>query len=210
MINSTKRKPTSQKAPSARKDNRGMISRREPLLEAAARLFSSKGYRETSMRDIAAEVDMLVGSIYYHFKSKEELLIAVYREGVRRFTVAMDGALEQSSQDPWNKLERVCVAHLSLLLDGGPFTRIVAPEFFRSFPADIAQEIVHERDAYEKRFAKLISELPLPSHKSQGLIKLSLLGSLNWSLTWYHPGIYTPEDIARQFVSFIRDGLQAD
>lgn len=202
------RKPSPSKA-APRKDQRGTISRREPLLEAAARLFSAQGYRETSMRDIAAEVDMLVGSIYYHFKSKEELLLAVYREGVHRFTAAMDQALAQSSSDPWDKLERVCVAHLSLLLDGGPFTRIVAPEFFRSFPPDIAQEIVHERDAYEKRFAKLISELPLPSHKSQALIKLSLLGSLNWSLTWYHPGIYTPEEIGRQFVSFIRDGLQA-
>lgn len=204
------RKSATQKAAPVRRDHRGMISRREPLLEAAARLFAAQGYRETSMRDIAAAVDMLVGSIYYHFKSKEELLLAVYREGVERFTAAMDEALAQSSNDPWDKLERVCVAHLSLLLDGGPFTRIVAPEFFRSFPPDIAKEIVHERDAYEKRFAKLIAELPLPSHKSQALIKLSLLGSLNWSLTWYHPGIYTPEEIGRQFVSFIRDGLQKD
>jgi AcrR family transcriptional regulator len=56
------------------------------ILDEAARLFREKGYAATSMRDIANAVDMLPGSLYYHFSAKEDLLVAVYEEGVRLIT----------------------------------------------------------------------------------------------------------------------------
>ena len=51
------------------------------LLEAAGRLFARRGYSETSMRDIAQESGMAVGSIYLHYRNKESLLSALYRYG---------------------------------------------------------------------------------------------------------------------------------
>src|ERR1700752_2149636 len=66
--------PAASRAP--RQDNR-----RVQLLDAAARLFRERGFHATSMRDIAKAVGMLSGSIYYHFNSKEEMLLAVYEEG---------------------------------------------------------------------------------------------------------------------------------
>jgi len=54
-------------------------------LEAALRLFSSQGFRATSMREIAAESGVSVGSLYHHFSNKEEifqLLIEQYWEKV--------------------------------------------------------------------------------------------------------------------------------
>ncbi|WP_201154875.1 TetR/AcrR family transcriptional regulator [Rhodothalassium salexigens] len=74
-------------------DGRGGGSRRQALLDAAASLFVAKGYAGTSIRDIAAAVDMLPGSVYYHFASKEQLLMAVHREGVAHFTAEVEAAL---------------------------------------------------------------------------------------------------------------------
>ena len=51
-------------------------NRRQALLDAAAKLFSTQGFVSTSVRDITAAVGMLPGSMYYHFKSKEELVLA--------------------------------------------------------------------------------------------------------------------------------------
>ena len=51
--------------------------RRELILEAAAGCFSHFGYRRTVVDDIAREVGIAKGSIYLHFKSKEELFIAL-------------------------------------------------------------------------------------------------------------------------------------
>src|SRR5512134_887425 len=85
------------------------------VLDAAARLFRERGYAVTSMRDIAAAAGMLAGSLYYHFASKDDLLVAVYAEGVKRIGAAVEQAL-RGGGEPWERLERVCAAHLTALL----------------------------------------------------------------------------------------------
>ena len=51
---------------------------------AAARLFRHEGYYATTMRDIAQESGIEAGSIYYHFRSKDQILSEVLDIGVRR------------------------------------------------------------------------------------------------------------------------------
>jgi len=65
--------PTTTRRPGARAHNR-----RGEILDAAARLFARQGFHAASMREIAAAAGMLPGSLYYHFPSKDELLLAVY------------------------------------------------------------------------------------------------------------------------------------
>ena len=147
---------------------------------------------------------MLPGSIYYHFKSKEDLLLAVYHEGVVRFEAAIDAALAESGHEPWQDLEAACVAHLSILLNGGDYARIVSPEFMRSFPPAMLATLNAERDRYELHFEQLIAALPLAPGTDRWLFKVALFGSLNWSQTWYRPGRYSPADIARAFIAIMR------
>lgn len=188
----------------AKAEARGGESRREALLDAAAAMFAAKGYDGTSIRDIAGAVGMLPGSLYYHFKSKEELLLAVYRKGVARFEAAIDQALEQTTDEPWQAIEAACTAHLSTLLDGGDYARIVSPEFVRSFPPAMLPMLNAERDRYERHFEKLIAALPLTPNTDRWLFKVALFGSLNWSQTWYRKGRYTPRDIAQAFIAMLR------
>ncbi|WP_353230008.1 TetR/AcrR family transcriptional regulator [Novosphingobium sp.] len=183
---------------------RGGDSRREALLDAAAAMFAAKGYDGTTIRNIAGAVGMLPGSIYYHFKSKEELLLAVYRKGVSRFEAAIAGALDKTTGEPWQAIEAACSAHLSILLDGGDYARIVNPEFVRSFPPLMLPVLNAERDRYERHFEKLIAALPLDPKTDRWLFKVALFGSLNWSQTWYRKGRYTPGDIAAAFVAMLR------
>ena len=187
-----------------RAEARGGENRREALLDAAAAMFAAKGYDGTSIRDIAGAVGMLPGSLYYHFKSKEDLLIAVYRKGVARFEAAIDEALGSTGGDPWQAIEAACAAHLSILLDGGDYARIVNPEFVRSFPPAMLPTLNAERDRYERHFEKLIAALPLDAQTDRWLFKVALFGSLNWSQTWYRKGRYTPHDIAAAFIGMLR------
>ena len=60
------------------------ISKEQEIITVAARLFKEKGYRATTLEDIAAAVGMLKGSLYYYIQSKEELLYIVVREPVRQ------------------------------------------------------------------------------------------------------------------------------
>lgn len=183
---------------------RGGESRRQAVLDTAATMFAARGYGETSIRSIATDVGMLPGSIYYHFKSKEDLLLAVYHEGVVRFETAIEQAQASSSDDPWEALLAACAAHLGVLLDGGAYARIVSPEFMRTFPAPMLGMLNQERDRYEQRFEALIARLPLRPDADRWLFKVALFGSLNWSQTWYREGRYKPADIACAFIGILR------
>lgn len=61
-----------------------MATRRE-IREAAARLFFSRGFREVTMADIGREVGLSPGSLYYYFRSKEDILRDLDAECMRRF-----------------------------------------------------------------------------------------------------------------------------
>ena len=84
---------------------------REKLLSVSARLFARGGFEGTSMRDIARQAGMLAGSMYYHFPSKNDLIAPVYEAGVAEIGAAVDRAVA-GWQDPWERLEAACIAHL--------------------------------------------------------------------------------------------------
>ena len=51
--------------------------RKNEILDAAARLFMEKGFDRTSANDILAAVGIAKGTLYYHFKSKEDIMDAL-------------------------------------------------------------------------------------------------------------------------------------
>lgn len=60
-------------------------SRKENILQTATRFFSEKGFRDTSMSEIAKVTGVADGTIFYHFKTKGELFLAVlknFKEGI--------------------------------------------------------------------------------------------------------------------------------
>lgn len=54
-----------------------MASRKEAIVQVATRLFAEKGFKETSVAEISGLTGVAEGTIFYHFKSKEELLIFI-------------------------------------------------------------------------------------------------------------------------------------
>jgi len=65
----------------------GVLSRKEQILHDATRLFADKGFRETSMTTLSRMSGVAGGTIFYHFKTKEELFYAVLdsvKESIRR------------------------------------------------------------------------------------------------------------------------------
>ena len=175
--------------------------RRADILEKAAHLFGSKGYGRTSMRDIAAAVGILPGSVYHHFTSKEALLATIHEEAVDHSIAVVEAAVARRS-DPWDRLEAAAAAHLGLLLTGGALAAVVARG-----PAEGGQvqaELVRQRDRYEAMFRGLVANVTLPPGVAPGPFRLALLGALNWALTWYHPERDPPEVVARDLFAIFR------
>ncbi len=174
------------------------------VLDAAARLFSEKGYVATSMRDIAQACGMLPGSLYYHFAAKEDLLVAVYERGVEELLANVRTALQRESE-PWARLQAACAAHLETVLRRSDYAQVL----IRVLPDDVApaaSRLGQLRDTYEKELATLINALPLRNSADRKTLRLMLIGALNWSRFWFTAdGRDTPRSLARKFVGFLKE-----
>jgi len=180
-------------------------SRIQPLLNGAAKLFATKGYKETTMRDIAAEVGMLPGSMYYHFKSKQELLLAVYTQAVIALKTKLESAIALE-QDPWKKLEIAIITHVETILDQNDFARIMIGVIPEKAP-EIQQELTAMRDSYEQIFIDIIDDIPLKKGLNKTLFRLMLLGALNSTQIWFHQGAFKPADIGREFIRYLESSV---
>lgn len=183
-------------------------SKREMVLDKAAELIARQGFDGTSMRDIAAAVNMLPGSLYYHFASKEDLLLDIHERVVTGMTDQVRAAI-QDVTDPWDRIETAAIAHLQALLDSGSLVTIVSPNFPKDRDA-LNNRLKAHRNGYETLFHDLFAALDLHPDTDRRLLRLQLLGALNWVPVWFNPGGKTsPADIARAFVRAIRQGGQA-
>jgi AcrR family transcriptional regulator len=182
-------------------------NRRARLLDAAAKLFSERGFHATSMRDIAKAVGMLSGSIYYHFESKEEMLLAVYEEGVRGVADRVERAVSDQ-KEPWARLEAACAAHLSGLIAHRDYARVMI-QTSPDEAGSAGRRIRELRRDYESRFRQLIEDLTLPPDIDPNYLRRLLFGALNWSQVWYRPGGDPPEVVAKRFIDTLRQPLGA-
>lgn len=182
-------------------------SRLPLVLNEAARLFRAHGYEGTTVREIARGVGMLPGSLYCHFATKEEMLRAVYVRGVEQIIESVESATRRH-EDPWDRLEAACVAHLEAILRDDDYAQVV----IRVRPSDapaVQDDLIAERNRYEALFTDLIKALPLPRSTDRHALRLMLMGALNWAQTWYRPeGRFNPRAIARKFVALIKQGQE--
>jgi len=54
-------------------------TRRQQLLDIALALFAERGFENVSIKDLAAEAEVASGLIYHYFRSKDELLVAIFQ-----------------------------------------------------------------------------------------------------------------------------------
>lgn len=66
---------------------------RARVLASALALFTKQGYERTTFTDIAARLKMTKGAVYWHFESKEALLVSLVNEGIERFQKDLSAAL---------------------------------------------------------------------------------------------------------------------
>lgn len=166
---------------------------RQRILDAAAKTFRDKGYVATRLQDIAEVAGLRAGSIYYHFASKEHILEAVLAIGIVRLRQALSDALaglpaEASHRD---RIFAAARAHLSTLLAQGAYTSANI-RIFGQIPEEIRTRHREERREYEQDWRVLLRAAQEAGEIHGGvdlrLMRLFLLGGLNWTIEWYQDG----------------------
>ncbi|MGW7109709.1 TetR/AcrR family transcriptional regulator [Streptomyces xanthophaeus] len=200
-------KPTAKKKPQVT----ASPERRRELLATAAEVFAAQGYNATTVRKIADAAGMLAGSLYYHFDSKESML---------------DEILSAFLTELWEGYDTVLAAGL------GPRETIEAlvTESFREIDRHRDAVAIYQKESrhlsVQPRFHYLAD--------SQQKFEKAWLGTLERGVTakvfradlevrltyrfvrdtvwvaasWYRPGgQHSPEEIARQYLSMVLDGI---
>src|SRR3954468_19629747 len=173
--------------PKARRNNES--NRRDELLRASAKLFRKKGFDGTTIRDISSAAGMHSGSPFYHFKTKQDILVAVMEqglaEGLRRTEEAMALALP-----PEQKLAKLIRAQLGTILEEGSDFIPVLLYDWRSLTPVNRRRIVALKDRYDTLWQQVIDDLQrvgrMPGDPQ--LMRLLILGAVNWTGTWYRTG----------------------
>ena len=165
-------------------------SPRGRLLAAAAHLFRTKGFERTTVRDLAQAVGIQSGSIFHHFKSKEEILCCVMEEVIQFNTDRMKSALLQA-RSPRDKLLALIGAELtSINGETGEAMAVLIFEW-RSLNEDSQRFILTLREHYEHLWLTVLNEAKagglIPAHVDTFILRRFLAGALSWSNFWYNP-----------------------
>ncbi len=76
-------------------------TRLEEVLQSAANIFFAKGFHATSIEDVARDVGMLKGSLYYYIKSKDDLLFRLLLAGIEDSDAFIAQHIDPAG-DPWS------------------------------------------------------------------------------------------------------------
>ena len=185
---------------------------RERILLEAARLLRHHGYAATTLREIADAAGVKAGSIYYHFESKEEILVEVLDKGI---TIVADAVRTRIEALPANASWRDRIAagiegHLWGMLHYGDFTSANI-RVYGQIPTSVKSRHKIVRRAYadywDRLLASALTSGELRQDTGLAMIRLFVIGALNWTVEWYNPQRGSFQDFARQITAIVFDGI---
>jgi len=161
----------------------------EAIRKAGLRLIFEHGYAAMSLRDLAAEVGIQVGSLYNHISTKQELLFDLVQDHVNALLRQLELALE-GKQGPEQKLRAFVAFHVTYHMSRKREVFIANSEL-RSLEPKNYETIVALRGAYEQRLAGILAE-----GVSEGVFQVddiqvatfAIIALLTGLTAWYRPG----------------------
>ena len=118
----------------------------QQIIDAAVRVFARNGFYHSRVSDIAREAGIASGTIYLYFKTKDEILVTLFREKMAAFVAALRAAIARE-RDPEARIRRLVRLHFEVLEADPDMAEVVQVElrqgqkFFRGASA-------HEVSAY--------------------------------------------------------------
>lgn len=191
----------------------GTAQRRERVLETVAALIAEKGYEATSMRDVSEALGVSPAGLYYHFKSKEDLL---YQIQFRTFDAllkkqeaiaAMPGTAEE-------RFRRLMHGHLAFFLSHPNELKVCTYEM-ESLDGALFDTVEALRRRYYHLFSASVSALmgggdsPAETTPRSRHAALFVFGMLNWIFMWYDSARHgTVECIGDEMIDLALNGLR--
>lgn len=184
--------------------------KRSAVLSAAADLFNQQGYHATSLDEIAARLQVTKPTLYYYFKSKDDILLGCVRKGLDRMILG----IEQTRVAGGDSLEqlRACMQiYADIVME--PFGMCLIRIGDQDLPAASRKKLRQVKSDIDRAFRGLVVQgvqdgLLAPCDAR--ITAFAIAGALSWIGRWYRPdGPDTPEQIAGKTIDLLLRGLLA-
>lgn len=184
---------------------------RARVTSTSAHIFSRRGFRATSMNEIAAAVGLSKPTLYHYFRSKEELLVRIYSD-VLDESLVLARRTVAGAASPLDAVRDLIAARVVYTCEHQALLKVCFEEE-HELPAELAEEVLRRRRAFERFFVAAL-ERHLEEHPGVRLgmapkVYVNMcLGAVNWCYKWYRPdGPQTPEELGRQMAGTLTASL---
>jgi len=192
------------------------LNRRKELIDAAARVMSRKGVKETTVGDIAAEAGTDRASIYYYVNGKEELLAEMLRSALTASTESIQ-AIAASPEPASAKLRRIVHTWMASYDAHFPYLYVWVyedPSRLQGIDSEVLDEMIDlSQQGYElvrEVIAQGVRDGEFRSSLPVGVLAQSALGLVAWTYRWYIPAHeLTARDVADGLADLMLKGLAA-
>jgi AcrR family transcriptional regulator len=182
------------------------------LVEACINLFSSKGFKGTSIRDIAEAMGMSIQNIYHYFGSKEGLRVAILKHSFEPLFDRMK-RVSDSEMDPLERFKLLVRTHIIAAEERRKetfiFFHFMNEEYASNEAAALDRDFQRKiLDLYLKEVHSLKSSGYLPG-RSPSIVAFNTIAVVNWFTKWYKPdGPLSLEEVIEEMLLFIIHGIQ--
>jgi AcrR family transcriptional regulator len=185
---------------------RGSITK-ELIMSIASALFREKGYDRTSLDDIAAGLSITKPSLYYHFSSKEDILLECLSSGYIHFQRKI--AETDDSRLPGRERVRIFIEAYVDLLQDTVLSMVVADERVMS-DAGKARSRNYKRMLNRDLVDRIELGCKDGSLRAQDprIVAFGIFGMINWMTHWQSGALdVSPEAVTAQFIDMVLDGI---
>src|ERR1700704_4896024 len=186
-------------------------SRRDELLELAAAMFAERGLRATTVRDIADSAGILSGSLYHHFKSKEQMVEEVLRDFLDWLFTRYQEIVGREA-DPLERVKGLFMTSFEAIENRHAQVVIYQDEAKRL--SGLPQfEFVEARNREQRRMWVDVLKQGMKEGCFKPDIDVDLvyrfIRDTTWvSVRWYQPGgPLTAEQVGRQYLDIVLGGI---
>jgi AcrR family transcriptional regulator len=161
--------------------------KKKHIIDTATKVFSTKGYHGTTVKDVVEEADISVGTFYFYFKNKEDLFETLYDELSEAFYVALTNSLENINCELDIGFSKAIAFFLNVIDINRPLAKILLIEAvglnprFEQKRAEVTQKYVNYTTEHFKQ-VKLSGKVNIPDVK---IFSLAFIGTLyNLIMSW--------------------------
>ncbi len=162
--------------------------KRRLIIEAAAKLFSERGYAATRIEDIIAELSASRRVIYEHFGGKTDILVAICEQAIRS-TIDLATRIARTPLDPVEKLRRLVREFTEIVIENRDNIAISTREMM-FLPADSRARITRMQKKFDRILGTILTEgaeRGMFAIADPAITALAVGGMIIWTHRWYRP-----------------------